>query len=74
MPEINAEVLEQSVAGFCGQPADKQVDRGGGSRKVIVVVIPDQDLRFMFLSCGNHANVRLSAHAVADNVLGTQRT
>ena len=72
--KINAEVFEQSVSGFCGQPAEKQIDRDGGSRKVIVVVIPDKDFRFLCLSRGNHADVRLSADAIADNVLGTQGT
>ena len=70
--EIDAEVFEQSMAGFCGQPADDKVDRSRDSREVIVMVVPDQDLDFMFLPRGNHADVGLCAHAVTDNVLRPQ--
>ncbi len=72
--EIDAEVFKQSMAGFCGQPADDKVDRSRDSREVIVMVIPDQDLDFMFLPRGNRADVRLSTHTIAVNILRTQGT
>jgi hypothetical protein len=38
------------------------------------MVIPDQDLDFMFLPRGNRADVRLSTHTIAVNILRTQGT
>ena len=55
---------------FAGSPLIAQIDRSCGGGKIIVVIIPDQYLDFMVsLARGDHADVGLSAHAVADNIL-----
>ena len=52
------------------QTFDRQVNRRRGGGKIIVMIIPDQDLDFILLARGDRVDVRLSAYAVANYIVG----